>query len=240
MLSVPLAILAAGTLFLATASDGQAAFKLRLTSGADTVIVSDNDVLGQAAAVPNTPDAEAAVGVISFSGSVGTFSTVISVGISKPNTGFGDTPLIELRNIDVSSGSAGTLFVELTDTGYAGATGNFVVAIGDLTTSGTVSLAAAVDINDVEFAAVEQIADIAALGPGSGLSAKTGGPAAFDGDYSVSLLAAITHNGPSVDVTSFSATVSVPEPRAMALFGIGLLGLGLLARRRARVRAWAA
>jgi len=42
---------------------------------------------------------------------------------------------------------------------------------------------------------------------------------------------------PMVEVTSFDGEFQIPEPEALAMFGIGLLGMGGLIARRRRTAA---
>ncbi|MBI3774187.1 MAG: PEP-CTERM sorting domain-containing protein [Gammaproteobacteria bacterium] len=51
------------------------------------------------------------------------------------------------------------------------------------------------------------------------------------GQYSMTLVGYITHDQ-AWDISSFDYEVKVPEPMTLALFGAGLIGLGLVSRRK--------
>ena len=235
------ALAAVGALMAASAPSAQAAFLLRLTDVATntTVLVQDDTLAGvlTGSGTTTTADSGAGAGMISFNGAIaGTIWNVnVTTGLSKPILGAGPQK-IDLLSVHVSSGGSGSLRIELTDTGFVSGIPSpyFTAAIGG-TTSGSLTLNhAAVDPNNGQFANTVDIT-------GGGLGPFTGG--AFSGSagnwvnvgagvpFSMTLSATITHVGAG-QLTSFDADISVPEPGTLGMFGLGLLGLGFLWRRR--------
>ncbi|MFQ5466709.1 MAG: hypothetical protein ACE5DS_01105 [Kiloniellaceae bacterium] len=203
----------------------QAALKLQLSSGADTVNLTDTD----------------GDGVLNFTGPVGIFNFNMAVGLSKPAIGSAGSPQLHLTSVAVSGVGNGTLTVMLSeiDFGTAASVLKFLTGFGGVT-QGDVTLMAFVDTGNTSFgtgATATKIADLVAV-PGIGGSYGDGTSAIVpvDSSYSITLVATITHNatissGGSA-TTSLDTTISVIEPRTLMLFGMGLLGLGLIWRRR--------
>jgi hypothetical protein len=89
-------------------SSAQAAFVLRLTSGAQVVTITDD---GAGDITNGTP------GQITFAGSVGNFMINVTTGLGhpvQPNTPF--LAHLHLNNVSVSSNLGGTLTIELSQT----------------------------------------------------------------------------------------------------------------------------
>lgn len=224
---------AAAAMSFAFAGTANAALKLFLSDGVTTIVVEDQDFAPAAPVLifdPTTADLNATAGIVSWNGTIGTWTVFATVGVTKPAIGSALDPQMDLFNAEVSGG-AGTLTVAVTDTGFLSVgTLNFNTEIGG-TTDGTLSFSLFADTGNAEFGSAP--ADlVTSLGPFAGaFSASQNDQATMTAPWSMTAAATITHTAAG-QVTSFDARIKVPEPRTLALFGIGLLALGLLSRRR--------
>lgn len=227
------AIALLGGLGLLAPNTASADLLLRISDGVTTQIVLDQDLVGGAASsggnVSTVADGNATVGAVAFNGVIGSFVVNVIVGTSKPLIG----DRLDLFNLNISGG-AGTLTVEVTDTGFTTSPQGLKLEIGG-TTDGTVTIAAAGDPTNTEFGAGPG----PALGPFStggafGGSATAAGPGTSP--YSMTMTAMITQgNG---DITSFDALLTpVPEPSSLVLVATGLTFFGGTFWRRRRKAA---
>jgi hypothetical protein len=200
-----------------TASPAQAALILRLTSGADSITITDGGV----------GDVNPNAGVITFIGSVGTFLLNVTTGTSTPSTAS-----MDLNSVNVSSTSGGTLLIELTDTDFL-ATGDGTLR-GDVggTTQGAVQFWAYKCESNEAFCTSGSDAAIH-LGPfssGPFSGSETDGHGPLD-PYSMTLVAEIAHTGTQVTTFDFQVQ-NIPEPAILVLFGLGLGAMAWAGRRR--------
>ena len=205
---------------------------LSVDDGTTFVTVTDN----------GAGDSDANVGFIHYLSTPGTFANFmssISLGITKPILGSADLPQLHLNTVDVSSfgASADTLTIKFTDTDFADlapiATG-FMSEIGGVT-QGSVTFVSYYDNSNAAFGTTSLLADLGSFSGGAfsaseltSVGSLTPAPA---GPYSLTMVGTVTHSG-GIKVTSFDASVSVPEPSTLLLLGSGMLGFAFMRRRK--------
>lgn len=219
-------VVTAGSLLLMLGSlEVQAVPTLRLTSSAGgSVTIADG----------SAGDAYGANGVVSYNGSLAGWDINITTGFTKPVLGTADSPLMDLASANLSGG-AGTLTIEFTDTDFTlpGLT-NAGAAIGG-TTDGSISYATFYDGGNTAFGTAGALTSLTGLGSGA-FSSTAVTEFLAPTLYSLTMVVEITHGSGLYNISSFDATLRVPEPGTLALFGIGLAALGLIASRKRRTR----
>jgi PEP-CTERM motif len=212
----------AWVLSIGAVSTANAALMLRLddpTTAGIEVTVTDQ----------GAGDMNPTAGVIVFMsmGPLGGFSINVSSGINNTTLGSALIPSLDLNSINLTMGT-GSLDVYLTDTGFT-ALGPAMISIGGVS-AGNVTYAAWADESNIAFATGNPLG---ILGPFSGaFSGTTGmvGLAASSTPYSLTQRVSIVHS--AAGVTSFNATLVVPEPGTLVLLGLALVGVAVFARRR--------
>ena len=206
--------------------------------GLNTVIVADEGIGDAAAGI---------IGAVTYSGIVGVFIVNVSTGVSKPVIGSAQAPTMDLSSLDISStiAPAGAfLQVSVTDDDFGpmspGLTG-FKTGIGG-TTQGNVTLDAYFDTANQEFQITgPTVTQFAHIGPlfgdkgnafsGSDLFAGTPSKSPF----SITMVTTVIH-GSEVKTSSFDANINpTPEPGTILLLGLGLLGLGIISRKKQEI-----
>jgi hypothetical protein len=171
-------------------------------------------------------------GMAVFLGSIGNFAANVTTGISKPLIGTVFAPILDLNSIDVTSGNGGgTLTISLTDTDFIGAGGiiQALSTIGGTLASGSLKVTTFLDCGNSAFGETTQLTSQTLTGNpfSGGASTNVNG---CQGNYSVTQVAVLTLPGGAI--FSGDSMLAVPEPSTAAIFGIGLLGLGLALRRK--------
>ena len=149
--------------------------------------------------------------------------STVSVGTTYPADGSPSVPYLDLNAVVTSSG-AGELTLSFTQDGFLPSNASYASDVG-----GTLN-----ENSSASFSASADGQSISSLGPFSAAGAFAGSEVSMFANgaspYSITLVAVIAHEGRGT--SSFDYQVQVPEPGTLALFGLGLLGLGMGRMRR--------
>jgi hypothetical protein len=214
-------LLALGMVFL-THSTAEA-LSIKLSDGVTVVTCNDGDPC----------DVSGLVGVVTFSGAIGTWIVNVTTAISKPIL---PPPWIDLNSVNVSSNGPGTLTIWASDTGFLAPVAptnlGFNQAVGG-TTGGTATFQSFADDGNALFAETTSLGVIGPFG-GPAFSGTTSGSALLSGLYSLTLKATLVHGGGIVTSSFDYELQGVPEPSAAAMlgWGLGLIGLAGIGRRK--------
>jgi hypothetical protein len=201
---------------LALMSMSANALTLTLTQGASSVTIAD----GSAADL--ITDANA----ISWIGTVGTYNLNVSTTVAYPFTAL--PVMMDLNSINMGVGTL-TITSEQTFTDLV-PLASLLATIGG-TTSGT-SIDYDVYINTGSGDVLVSSLDFT-TSPYAGEVSELLAQEILTGPYTIKQVVTIEHSEPG-QLTSFDAEVrQVSEPASLALFGLSLLGAGVLRRRKA-------
>jgi len=227
----------AAVLAMATLGSGKADATpmLSMDDGLTFVTVTDN----------GAGDSNPLLGSIDYLAPGGTFlnySVVISVGTSKPVIGSAGLPHLDLASVNVTSlgATSDVLTIKFTDTDFTDpmpSAMGFVSAIGGVT-DGTVTYSTYYDTSNTAFGEANSLSSFGPYSAGafSGqefVPLASLSPTPVD-PYSITLVTTVSNGGGGGMITSYNASVDVPEPSALLLLGSGMLGFALIRRRTAK------
>ncbi len=210
---------------------------LQLQQGGQTVTVMDG----------GAGDLNATEGIITYVGTVGTYSFNVTTGVSTQST---DSAYLGLSSFDVFTSTGGALTITLVDTDYtlpvssgtvveaeASGSGSLVASSGTATFQSYVNPEnlSPIPSNTIPAGSIALYTPTATYSGGtSSFNSADSTDFIYDGAFSLFTIATIDLAGSGWVYFNQGVLVAVPEPASIALLGTGLLSLAALARRRSR------
>lgn len=197
---------------------------LQLMNGVTTVTIGDNTGL----------DSNSAIGIITYVGAVGDFSTNVTTGQTKPSIGSAAQPSLHLGTLDITNNSATaeTLTILFSDSDFGPTTGTPMasLAITSLGNSGgSVTYNTYWDAGNMPLA---QTTALTSIGPVTMGSSTTGASGSFSFPFALTQVLQITLNAGGTFLGSADLTI-VPEANGVLICALTALVLGVgFARRR--------
>ena len=226
-----LLLAAAALLSLGMASQAQAAPELSARIFQDGVFV------------PGTASTSSS-GALLVTGSSANFSIVTALAIGFPQVA---QPALDVQTTSVSSmgnfATAHTVTFEVTQTGLTSAsagaplaalassfTANFLINGSAIS---NVTLSTYADANNTAFGRSQLLSSVSySSGPTNASGALLSNPTLNNSLFSETVVITATFTAAGAALNASAQVVAVPEPASLALFGMGLLGMGLVRNRK--------